>query len=118
MTHEEKLRAFAREMLHEWWSVSEFDGGDLQETALRHGLLEPVTVTEACGEHCGCAEMGNDFPTTCYRMTDVLTYSAVETRTDHSPICVTCSIPLAACSTWTHAGLLYCEPHYRAATNR
>lgn len=67
----DKLRAFAREILHEWYDTTDLDGGTLQEMAERHGLLEPHTVTESCGDHCGCAEMG-DFPTQCYRMTKTL----------------------------------------------
>jgi hypothetical protein len=78
MTPEDKLRAFAREILHEWYDTTDLDGGTLQELAERHGLLEPHTVTESCGDHCGCAEMG-DFPTTCYRMTEALTGARMET---------------------------------------
>lgn len=65
-----RLEAFARELLKRWDFNGDIDGGDFQEIAHRHGILEAVEVTEPCGEICDCAEYcGGDWPMTCYRST-------------------------------------------------
>lgn len=46
--------------------LGDLDGGWVQDTAEKLGVLTPHEVTEPCDpEHCVCAEYG--FPTTCYR---------------------------------------------------
>lgn len=45
------------------------DGGDLQEMAVKHGVLEERQVTQPCGEGCACAAV-TEFPTTCYFVAD------------------------------------------------
>lgn len=67
------LRAFAQEIFKDWPDYGAIEGWDLQEIALRHGLLKPVEVTEPCGENCACAEYGDEFPMTCYKRSAVLT---------------------------------------------
>lgn len=64
----ESLRAFARELIQGAFEGGGFDGGDVQDIAVKHGLLVPVTATEPCGESCRCVEY-DEFPQTCYRMT-------------------------------------------------
>lgn len=52
----ERLRAFANAVL-EAWPASGIDGDDLQEIAVKHGLLLPETRTAPCrAEGCNCAE--------------------------------------------------------------
>lgn len=46
----------------------DWDGGEIQEVAVKHGVLREVTVTEPCSpEGCVCAEV-DAFPLTCYRL--------------------------------------------------
>ncbi len=45
------------------------DGGTIQDIAVELGVLQVVEVTEPCGDHCACAEVG-DFPLSCYRVFD------------------------------------------------
>lgn len=65
------LRAFAQDIMSSW-PEGGLDGGDIQDLAVKHGLLAPVTVTEPCGENCCCAEYA-DFPQQCFRRTALLT---------------------------------------------
>lgn len=72
------LRAFAAEMMGDWPDNGDVDGFELQEAAIRCGLLARVTPdpTEPCGENCGCAEVNGpeDWAcgVICYRPTDAL----------------------------------------------
>lgn len=50
---------------------SDLCGGQVQEVAHKLGLLEEISVSEPCGESCGCAEVG-DWPATCYRFAPAL----------------------------------------------
>jgi hypothetical protein len=61
----ERLKAFANDILERVFDAS-LDGGDAQELALKHGLLEPETATEPCCDFCLCGE-ADDFPTVCNR---------------------------------------------------
>lgn len=66
------IRRFARDVLEGGFEGNTFDGADLQELGVKHGLLREVTVTEPCStDGCACAEVV-DFPTTCYRFTEVM----------------------------------------------
>lgn len=47
--------------------IGDLDGGFLQDTAEKLGLLYYVEVTEPCGEYCRCAEY-DDFPQQCLRL--------------------------------------------------
>ncbi|HJV75451.1 MAG TPA: hypothetical protein VJ654_14590 [Noviherbaspirillum sp.] len=58
-----KVLADARENLG-----ADVDGGDIQDWAEEAGLLVKHCVSESCGEHCICAEVG--FPSDCYRYSD------------------------------------------------
>ena len=62
------LRAFAKAVMQSW-PHGDVDGGELQDAAVSAGLLAGWYVIESCGEGCGC----EDFPTTCYRPTPLLT---------------------------------------------
>jgi hypothetical protein len=46
--------------------AADVDGGEIQDTAEKLGVLVPVDVSGPCGADCTCAEFG-DFPQTCYR---------------------------------------------------
>lgn len=70
------LRTFAQRIMTNW-PEGGVDGGELQDTAVDCGLLEPNEVSEPCGENCRCAEYG-DFPVTCYRPTTALRASRKE----------------------------------------
>jgi hypothetical protein len=45
------------------------DEFDMQDIAVKHGLLVPHQVTEPCGDHCSCADYHGDLSKgeTCYR---------------------------------------------------
>ena len=62
------LRKFAQAVMQSW-PHGDVDGGELQDAAVSAGLLAGWYVIESCGEGCGC----EDFPTTCYRPTPLLT---------------------------------------------
>ncbi len=49
----EKLRAFAVAIM-ESWPDGGIEGDDLQETAVKHGMLAPEIRHEPCGEWCNC----------------------------------------------------------------
>ena len=61
------LAAFALDLIDGAWSGGSFDGGDIQDAGVRHGLLVVEQREESCGEHCACVEYG--FPAECYRLT-------------------------------------------------
>ena len=49
-----KLRAFAQAIMKSWPDGG-IDGDDLQEIAVKHGMLEPEIRHEPCGEWCNCS---------------------------------------------------------------
>jgi hypothetical protein len=53
---------------------TDIDGYQLQELALKHGLLREQTMDKPCGEYCECANIcgSGEFPMECYRATDFL----------------------------------------------
>lgn len=75
------LLRFAGKALYEnrMLSIGDWDGGDLQDTAIECGLLEPFDVEGLCGEECRCAEVG--FPATCYRFTPLANEAIDAART-------------------------------------
>ena len=50
-----RLRSFARDVM-ETWPRGDLEGGDLQDLAVKHGLLVPETRYTPCREECFCAE--------------------------------------------------------------
>jgi hypothetical protein len=105
----DKLRAFAQAILDGWPEVPQWDGFDLQDLAVKHGLLEATTVTEFCGEGCQCAEI-DEFPMECFRFTALLKGPTLETspaQCDHSwvtsnfeaPRCLWCHVEKSAAET-------------------
>ena len=53
------LQAFARDILADWPEFAGLDGGDIQELAVKHGLLQLKTPApaEPCSNFsCSCAE--------------------------------------------------------------
>lgn len=70
-----KLRAFAQDVM-QCWPMGDLDGGTLQDAAENHGLLQPETRHEPCGEGCSCAEYAVPVEfadgVTCYRKTPLL----------------------------------------------
>lgn len=69
-TPEQKLAAFGAWCLAEHREgFGDLYGDCLQEKAKDMGLIVPVTVTEACGEDCACAEYA-DFPQECLRLAE------------------------------------------------
>lgn len=57
--------AFGRAILAE---RDGWDGFDLQDLGVEHGVLIAISVTEPCGDGCVCAEYADEWPTTCYRV--------------------------------------------------
>ncbi|NBF13051.1 hypothetical protein [Pseudomonas sp. Fl4BN1] len=64
------LRAFANELISASYEGGSFDGCDIQDIAVRHGLLRIERRESECGEVCPCREYG--FPVDCYRRTSLL----------------------------------------------
>ncbi|MGE6320585.1 hypothetical protein ACQKEF_09940 [Pseudomonas oryzihabitans] len=63
--------AFANELISGALQGGDFSGADIQELAVKHGLLREERREEPCrDEGCACAEYG--FPTECYRKTAAL----------------------------------------------
>ena len=50
------------------WDAIMIDGADVQEIAVKCGVMKEVRREEPCGEFCTCAEI-TDFPTICYEKT-------------------------------------------------
>ena len=73
------LRAFANELISASYEGGSFDGCDIQDIAVRHGLLRIEQRDGECGEACACREYG--FPIDCYRKT-VLLGSACSASSD------------------------------------
>ena len=73
-----QLRAFAQAIM-ESWPEGGIEGDDLQEIALKHGMLAPEIRHEPCGEWCQCNGIGGydsdgwQRGVTCYRRTALLT---------------------------------------------
>ena len=72
-----QLRAFAQS-IREAWPDGGIEGDDLQEIALKHGMLAPEIRHEPCGEWCQCNGIGGydsdgwQRGVTCYRRTALL----------------------------------------------
>ena len=76
-----KLRASAQSVM-EAWPDGGIEGGDLQEIAVKHGMLAPEIRHEPCGEWCQCNCIG-DYDSDdwqrgveCFRRTALLTGEA------------------------------------------
>lgn len=69
-TERDQLKAFAIEMVNASFEGGSFDGGDIQDIAVKHGLLRIEQREGECGEGCACREYG--FPAECYRKTPFL----------------------------------------------
>lgn len=66
----DRLRAFANEIVSGAFVGGSFDGGEIQNMGVKHGLLRIEQRENECGEDCACREYG--FPTECYRKTELL----------------------------------------------
>lgn len=70
LTERDALRAFAQEVM-QCWPEGGIDGGDIEDAAIRHGLLKEEVRTERCGKRCACAIYGR-FPKICFQRTAML----------------------------------------------
>lgn len=66
----EALCAFANEMVSAAFEGGSLDGADIQDIAVKHGLLRIETRKGECCEGCACREYG--FPAECYRGTELI----------------------------------------------
>ncbi|WP_330208642.1 hypothetical protein [Pseudomonas sp. Z13] len=66
----DQLKAFAVEMINASFEGGSFEGGDIQDIAVKHGLLQIEQREDECGEACACREYG--FPAECYRKTPII----------------------------------------------
>lgn len=66
------LKDFANDMITAAFEGGSFDGGDIQDIAVKHGLLRIEQREEECGEVCACRSEGDGFPAECYRKTALL----------------------------------------------
>lgn len=80
-----RLREFAQGCLDDWPDVG-MDGFDMQNLAVKHGLLAAHTVTAPCGEACNCIEYhgldGFSDGVVCYRKTALLRGADVRANLD------------------------------------
>lgn len=80
-TNLDPLAIFGRMVLEQSReSFGDVDGGWIQDTAIKCGLLAEVEVTEACGDNCQCAEW-DGFPQKCLRLTDAAKAVTVTEKT-------------------------------------
>lgn len=75
----EKLRGFAQELFEDWPAYLGVDGFDLQDIAVRHGLLVETTQFKPCSEvegQCSCVNYYANHEwlegVTCYRKSHLL----------------------------------------------
>lgn len=66
----DRIKAFAVEMVNASFEGGSFEGGDIQDIAVKYGLLQIEQREDECGEACACREYG--FPAECYRKTPLL----------------------------------------------
>lgn len=78
------LRAFANELISASYEGGSFDGCDIQDIAVRHGLLRIERRGKECGEICTCREYG--FPVDCYRKTALLDSANSDAATQSADI--------------------------------
>lgn len=69
------LKTFANDMINASFEGGNFEGGDIQDIAAKHGLLRIESRNEECGEVCACREYG--FPAECYRKTDLIAITSL-----------------------------------------
>ncbi len=82
LAERDALRSFADEIVSAAYEGGSFEGGDIQDMAVKHGLLRIESRAEECGEACACREYG--FPAECYRKTGVLSASAEPSKIGNS----------------------------------
>ncbi len=75
----DQLKAFATEVINASFEGGSFEGGDIQDIALKHGLLRVEQREDECDEACACREYG--FPAECYRKTPILGIGQEEVAT-------------------------------------
>ena len=66
-----RLRAFAQGIMKNW-PEDVLDAWEIEELAIKHGLLKGHKVKGPCADNCLCAEV-EAWPQTCYRRTMLLT---------------------------------------------
>lgn len=72
------LKAFANEMINAAFEGGSFEGGDIQDIAVKHGLMRIERREE---EECACRSEGYGFPAECYRRTALLNPGAKPCKT-------------------------------------
>lgn len=111
MPNASSLAAFARDIMA-IWPEGGLDGGDLQEIAVKHGLLVPETRHAPCGEEgaCSCAEYATpeEFAAgvTCYRRAEWLRAEKVDGQavaTAPERKCANCDATLDVCQRYRAA---------------
>jgi hypothetical protein len=76
LAERDALQAFANEIVSGAFEGGSFDGGDIQDMGVKHGLLRIEQRDDECGEACACREYG--FPSECYRKTELLGFAALQ----------------------------------------
>ncbi|WP_434676181.1 hypothetical protein [Pseudomonas sp. D3-10] len=77
----DQLRSFASEMISACFEGGSFDGSDIQDIAVKHGVLRVETREDECGEGCACREYG--FPADCYRRTELIALNPTAEAVSH-----------------------------------
>jgi len=76
LAERDALQAFANEIVSGAFEGGSFDGGDIQDIGVKHGLLRIEQRDDECGDACACREYG--FPSECYRKTELLGFAALQ----------------------------------------
>lgn len=76
-----KALAFADHIIMGMFEGGDWDGAEVQELAVKYGLLKPEEQAGPCGEECSCASNGAEWPSICYRKT----YLAAIAATPEAP---------------------------------
>jgi len=73
---------FADHIINGMFEGGNWDGGDVQELAVKYGLLKPETMQGPCNLDgaCQCAQNSAEFPSTCYRKTYVAAMAAQQSE--------------------------------------
>ncbi|MBI6621156.1 hypothetical protein YA0783_22925 [Pseudomonas corrugata] len=77
----EAMCAFANEMVSAAFEGGSLDGADIQDIAVKHGLLRIETRKGECCEGCACREYG--FPAECYRRTELIALKPTAEAVSH-----------------------------------
>jgi hypothetical protein len=90
---------FARDMARVAWDAGSLDGYDVQEMLTAHGILIETEVAGPCSEEtCGCAEVTDEWPTTCFRLHPALSPTVQTSESQRT--CIDCGKSILLVEVW------------------